>query len=156
MTVLTELTRAVLPGMLARRRGRVLLVGAAAGFAPGPGAAVFHATKAYVLSLGEALAYELRGSGVAVSTLCPGPTATGFPVASGGSYRDTEAMMESAAVAQKGYRTMKHRDRVWVPGMRNKIGAFLLRLAPRWLVLATMSRRLADRHDDQGQANAAG
>ena len=67
VAVLTELTRAFLPGMVTRGEGRVLLLGATAGFAPGPGAAVYHATKAYVLSLGEALDHELRGTGVRVT-----------------------------------------------------------------------------------------
>ena len=84
VVALTELTRVFLPGMVARRRGRVLLVGALSGFTPGPGTAVYNATKAYVLSLGEALARELRGSGVTLTTLCPGPTSSGFCAAAGG------------------------------------------------------------------------
>ena len=75
---LTQLTRALLPGMLARRRGRILNVASTAGFAPGPLMAVYYATKAYVISFSEALAEELRGTGVTVTVLCPGPTRTEF------------------------------------------------------------------------------
>ena len=83
VVALTELTRLLVPGMIARRRGRVLLVASTASFQPGPRMAVYFATKAYVLSLGEALAYELRGTGVTVTTLCPGATATNFFKAAG-------------------------------------------------------------------------
>ena len=78
IVALTELTRQLLPGMIARGHGRIMLVGSVAGFQPGPGMAVYFASKAYVLSLGEALAHELRGTGVTVTTLCPGATATEF------------------------------------------------------------------------------
>jgi uncharacterized protein len=75
--VLTKLTRAYLPGMLDRKRGRILNVASTASFQPGPLMAVYYATKAYVLSLSEALAQETRGTGVTVTALCPGPTASG-------------------------------------------------------------------------------
>ena len=78
IVALTELTRLLLPGMVARGHGRMLLVASVAGFQPGPHMAAYFASKAYVLSLGEALAYELRGTGVTVTTLCPGATATEF------------------------------------------------------------------------------
>ena len=83
VVALTELTRLLVPGMVARRRGKVLLVASTASFQPGPRMAVYFATKAYVLSLGEALAYELRRTGVTVTTLCPGATATNFFKAAG-------------------------------------------------------------------------
>src|SRR6516165_1278963 len=73
IVALTELTRSLLPGMVARRRGKVMLVASTAAFQPGPRMAVYFATKAYVLSFGEAVAYELRGTGVTVTVLCPGP-----------------------------------------------------------------------------------
>lgn len=147
VSVLTELTRTFLPGMIARGHGRILLVGAAAGFAPGPGAAVYHATKAYVLCLGEALAYELRGSGVTVTTLCPGPTRTGFAAASGAEgtrlYCDRGGAMESAAVARVAYRAMMRGRRLVTPGLKNKLSAALGRFAPRSLMLGTLAERLA-------------
>ena len=140
VTALTELTHAFVPDMVARGQGRVLLVGGTAGFVPGPGAAVYHATKAYVLSLGEALEYELRGSGVTVTTVCPGPTQTGFcsaanrrlAVAHGGHVR----MMAPATVARRAYAALKRGQRLTVPGAGNKLRAAWLRLAPHRLLLA--------------------
>lgn len=78
VTALTELTRAYLPAMLARGHGRILNVASTAAFQPGPLMAVYYATKAYVLSFSEAVAEEVRGTGVTVTALCPGPTESGF------------------------------------------------------------------------------
>ena len=78
VTALTELTRVFLPEMVARKRGRILNVGSVAGFQPGPRMAVYYATKAYVLSLTEALVEELRGSGVTITNLSPGATESEF------------------------------------------------------------------------------
>lgn len=140
VAALTELTRTFLPGMITRGRGRVLLVGAVDGFAPGPGAAVYHATKAYVLSFGEALCYELQGSGITVTTLCPGPTQTGFCATANrvatAVHLQRAGMMTSAAVARRGYLALKEGRSVVVPGMANKLRAAWRRLAPHALVLA--------------------
>ena len=87
VTALTHLTRLLLPAMIARRRGGVLNVASTAAFQPGPHMAVYYATKAYVLSFSEALAEELGGTGVTVSCLAPGPTATEF--ADAADMRDT-------------------------------------------------------------------
>jgi len=133
VTALTELTREFLPGMVARGRGKVLLVGALAGFAPGPGAAVYHATKAYVHSLGEALDRELRGTGVTVTTLCPGPTNTGFSVAAGReppSQFSLPGLMTPAGVARQAYGALKQGRRMEVPGVANKLRATWFRFAP--------------------------
>jgi short-subunit dehydrogenase len=78
ITALTRLSRAYLPGMLERGRGKIMNVASTASFQPGPLMAVYYATKAYVLSFSEALAEETRGSGVTVTALCPGPTTTNF------------------------------------------------------------------------------
>src|SRR5262249_24265603 len=86
IVALTELTRLLLPGMIARGRGRILLVASVAAFQPGPRMAAYFASKSYVLSLGEALAYELRGTGVSVTTLCPGATATDFFAVAGADH----------------------------------------------------------------------
>ncbi len=146
VVALTELTRVFLPGMVARRRGRVLLVGATAGFFPGPGAAVYHATKAYVLSLGEALAYELRGSGVTITTLCPGPTKSGFATAANGEatklYHGRGSMMESAEVARLTYQALRRGHRILVPGLSNKLRVAFSQFIPRSMGLAS----LADLH----------
>ena len=139
VTTLTELTRIFLPGMLTRRRGRILFVGALAGFVPGPGAAVYHATKAYVVSLGEALGYELRGTGVTVTTLCPGPTESGFGVAAGLEEDAGEGRaraMTSRKVAKSGYQAMKQGRAVEIPGVINRMQVAWARLAARMLVKA--------------------
>src|SRR6185436_6905763 len=78
IVALTQLAKLLLPGMLARKKGRILNVASTAAFQPGPLMAVYYATKAYVLSFSEALANELQGTGVGVTALCPGPTRTGF------------------------------------------------------------------------------
>ncbi len=83
VAALTRLTALLLPGMLERRRGGILNVASTAAFQPGPNSAVYYATKAYVLSFTEALAEEVRGSGVRVSCLAPGPTDTGFAAQAG-------------------------------------------------------------------------
>ena len=139
VTALTALTRAFLPGMVARGRGRVLLLGGLAGLVPGPGAAVYHATKAYVLSLGEALGHELHGTGVTVTTVCPGPTKTGFQWASGQELPPPPpsfGIMRPNAVARQAYRALLEGQRVVVPGPFNKLRACWLRLAPPALVFA--------------------
>ena len=78
IVALTELTKRLLPAMVSRKSGRILNVASTAAFFPGPLMAVYYATKAYVLSFSEAIAAELEGSGVTVTALCPGPTASGF------------------------------------------------------------------------------
>jgi hypothetical protein len=107
--------------------------------------AVYFATKAYVLSLGEALAYELRGTGVTVTTLCPGGTATNFFKAAGASEIALQPAMSAAEVARIGYRALQAGRRVVITGMLNRILALGGRYAPHSLTLpataALMSRR---------------
>jgi short-subunit dehydrogenase len=142
---LSELTRLLLPGMVARRRGKVLLVASTASFQPGPRMAVYFATKSYVLSLGEALAYELRNSGVTVTILCPGATATNFFNAAGANEIALQPAMSASQVAGIGYRALKAGRRVVITGMLNRILALGGRYAPHSLTLpataALMSRR---------------
>jgi uncharacterized protein len=145
IVALTELTRLLLPHMLARGHGRIMLVGSTAGFLPGPGMAVYFATKAYVLSLGEALAQELRGTGIGVTTLCPGGTATNFFAVAGSEHGVVPAQMSAAAVARIGYRGLKAGRRVVIAGLHNQVLAMGSRYAPRRVTLpvvaALMPRR---------------
>jgi uncharacterized protein len=143
VVALTELTRLLLPTMVARRSGRVMFVASTAAFQPGPRMAVYYATKAYVLSLGEALAYELRDSGVTVTTLCPGPTETNFMTAAemtSVALAKSPLMMKSADVASIGYRGLKRGKRVVIPGLANRALAFSTRLSPKSVVMAIASR----------------
>jgi short-subunit dehydrogenase len=130
---LTHLTGLLLPGMLARRSGRVLNVASTAAFQPGPLMAVYYASKAYVLSFSEALAEETRGSGVTVTALCPGPTATGFEKRAGleGTRLFDGPVMGAAAVARYGYDAMRRGTRVAIPGWRNRLMARAVRFVPR-------------------------
>jgi uncharacterized protein len=146
IVTLTRLTKLLLPAMLAAKDGKILNVASTAAFQPGPYMAVYYATKAYVLSYSEALAEELAGSGITVTALCPGPTASGF--------QDKAAMHDSALVkgkklpsakevADDAMRAMDRGQRVAIHGMKNWLLAQSIRFTPRrmvtWLV-ARMSR----------------
>jgi short-subunit dehydrogenase len=136
MVALTELNRRAVREMLPRRDGRILNVASTAAFQPGPRMAVYYATKAYVLSFSEAVASELAGSGVTVSTLCPGPTRTAF-VARAHMERTNlfrSGVMDAAAVADAGYRGLMKGQRVIIPGLRNKLLAASVPLSPRRVV----------------------
>ncbi|MCI0699687.1 MAG: SDR family oxidoreductase [Planctomycetia bacterium] len=138
VTALTELTGLFLPGMLARKQGRILNVGSVAGFQPGPFMAVYYATKAYANSFTEALHSELRGSGVTVTALCPGPVATEFAAVAGmqSSRGFTLGQRITArSVAEAGVRAMRKGQRMVVPGLQNRLMLFLERFAPRGLVI---------------------
>ena len=144
VTALVELTGLVLPGMVQRRAGRILNVASTAAFQPGPLMATYYASKAFVLSFSEALAEELRGTGVTVTCLCPGPTRTGFQRRAGVEGTRVVSglvpMMDAGAVARLGYRAMRRGGRVAVPGLLNRLGAFAVRLAPRRLVVGAVRR----------------
>ena len=134
VTALTELTRLFLPDMVRRGEGGVLNVASTAAFQPGPLMAVYYATKAYVLSFSEAIAEELRGTGVTVTTLCPGPTLTGFQGRAGtGEMRMLKGglVLDAAMVAKIGYEGLIHNKTVVIPGFKNRILAFGVRLTPR-------------------------
>ncbi len=137
ITALTELTKRVLKGMLARRRGKILNVSSTAAFQPGPMMAVYYASKAYVQSFSEALANEVHDTGVTVTALCPGPTATGFALAArmeNSRLFRYASLATAASVARYGYEAMMKGRSVAIHGMRNRIVAFCVRLAPRKLV----------------------
>jgi len=133
IVALTHLTRLFLPGMLARKRGGVLNVASTASFQGGPGMAVYYASKAYVLSFSEAISEETAGTGVVVTALCPGATATEFPQASGmkNSKLFERASMSAAVVARIGHRAFRKGRFVVVAGLPNKLMSFSTRLVPR-------------------------
>lgn len=130
---LMELCHRLLPGMLARRSGRILNVASLAGFVPGPYMATYYATKAFVLSFTEALAAELRGTGVTVTASCPGPVATEFGAVANSDRSNLfrAGAADAASVAQHGYRAMLAGKVVAVPGFMNWLTTLIVRLAPR-------------------------
>ena len=142
---LTELTRKYLPGMRARRRGRILNVASTAAFVPGPFMAVYYASKAYVLSFSEAIAEEVRGSGVTVTCLCPGATKTGFQDRAGvqRTLLVRLGLADATQVAAAGIRGMMQGKAVVVPGITNKLVALSPRISPRRLLLF-ISKKLAE------------
>lgn len=143
---LTGLTRAYLPGMLRRGHGRILNVASTASFQPGPLMAVYYASKAYVLSLSEALAEETRGSGVTVTALCPGPTASGFQAGAsmeGSRLVRGRKLPTAASVAAYGVAAMRKGEAVAVPGVMNKMLAASVRFTPRPIIRRIVHRMQA-------------
>jgi len=132
VTALTLLTRAFVPGMVARGSGRILNVASTASFSPVPTMAVYGATKAFVLSFSEAVAEELAGTGVTVTALCPGPTLTAFADrAAMGSSNLFRSAMGAQEVARQGLRALFAGRRIKVTGFQNALMAFSIRLSPR-------------------------
>lgn len=132
VVALTELTHLVIPAMREKGQGAILNVASTGAFQPGPGIAVYFATKAYVLSFTEALHQELKGSGIMVSALCPGPTATEFGAVAGVSNEQFQKFSASAAeVAAAGLKGLGRNQAVIVPGLMNKVSAQSNRLLPR-------------------------
>jgi uncharacterized protein len=133
---LTQLTNVFVKGMVARRNGRILNLASTAAFEPGPLMAVYYASKAYVLSFSEALANELKGTGVSVTALCPGPTRTGFQKR--GGLEDSRLVQgdiaDARSVALAGYRGLMARKTIVIPGLGNKLIPLVVRLSPRSLV----------------------
>lgn len=130
---LVALTRAFLPGMVERRRGRVLNIGSTAGFPPGPFMAVYYASKAFVNSFTEALWYELRGTGVTATVSCPGATATEFSsvAGTGKSLLFKLGAASAGRVASQGYRAMHAGRAMVIHGLKNKLAIQSLRVSPR-------------------------
>lgn len=144
---LTHLTKLLLPGMLTREYGKILNVGSTGSFVPGPLNAVYCATKAYILSFSEAIAEELRGTGVTVTTLCPGATKTDF--ARRAKIEDLRLfqsnLMEAKKVAEVGYNALMQGKTSVIAGCANKLTVFSLRFIPRnmaaKMVKGMMSRK---------------
>lgn len=143
VATLTELSHLYLQPMVQRRRGRILHVASTAAYQPGPRMAVYYASKAYVLSLSEALSFELQGSGVTVTALCPGPTRTEFMDVAGYGVAPAAfdaAVMTSEAVAALGYRALMKGERVVVAGLANRVATIASQMGPRSLVLKVTER----------------
>jgi short-subunit dehydrogenase len=138
VTALVALTRAFLPGMVERGRGRILNIGSTAGFQPGPFMATYYASKAFVNSFTEALWYELKGTGVTATVSCPGATATEFAGLAGNDASRLFRMGAASAeeVARQGYRAMLAGKPMLVHGAKNKIAAFSVRFSPRGILRA--------------------
>ncbi len=146
MVALTHLTKLFLGPMLERKSGKILNVASTAGFQPGPTMAVYYATKAYVISFSEAIASELRGTGVSVTCLCPGATDTNFQKVAG--TEETRLFrrlrpMDAATVARDGYRGLMKGKPLVISGFRNWLLTESLRLSPRRLV-TEVSRKILE------------
>jgi uncharacterized protein len=130
---LVELCHLVLPAMRGRGRGAICNVASTAAFQPGPNMAVYYASKAFVLSFTEALHHELKGSGIRVSALCPGPTATEFGDVAGSKSSSALTLIrgEAPAVVRAGLRGLDRNKAVVIPGWPNKTTAQLSRFLPR-------------------------
>lgn len=135
---LVRLTKAFLPQMVNRRSGRILQVASTAAFQPGPYLSLYFATKAFVLSFSEGLGSELRGSGVTVTTLCPGPTHTEFERKLGpdsGLFDSGIPVSDAPSVAAYGYSALMRGKRVAIHGATNRALSFLSRILPNAIVL---------------------
>jgi len=146
VTTLTHLTRLYLPSMMERKSGRILNVASVAAFQPGPLMAVYFATKAYVLHFSEALANELQGTGVTVTCLCPGATATEFHkrAKATGQRLLKFGSMDARTVAEDGYRATMAGNPVVISGVKNWLVAQSVRFAPRRLA-TVLARKTQER-----------
>ena len=150
IAALTQLTKLVLPGMLARRAGRIVNISSVAAFQPGPLMSVYYASKAYVQSFSEALSEETSGTGVTVTAVCPGPTVSEFQTAAGiraDAPTVGTPIMTSREVAELAYRGAASGKRVVVTGLRNKAVILANRLLSRRR-MAGLVRRLQERRRD--------
>ncbi len=130
----TQLIKLFLPAMLQQNKGGILNIGSTGSFVPGPFNAVYCASKSFVLSLSEALAQEVSGTGVTVTALCPGRTNTTFQNLSENNWSILFPTMEPSKVAQVGYHALMKGKRVIIPGWLYKIQVFLMRFIPRDMV----------------------
>jgi len=146
VVALTHLTKLFLRGMIERQYGRILNLASTAAFEPGPLMAVYYASKAYVLSFSEALANELGGTGVTVTTLAPGPTRTGFQKR--GQLEDSRLVQgqiaDAQSVALAGYRGLMAGKTIVIPGFTNKLIPWIVRISPRGVVTRVV-RRMQER-----------
>jgi len=149
MNTVAVLTKLFLPDLIATR-GKILNTASTAAFQPGPYMAVYYATKAFVLSFSEAIAAELDGTGVTVTALCPGPTASGFQDKAdmhASALVKGKKLPSSEEVAAAGYRAMQRGQRVFIPGLMNWIMAQSVRLTPRNMVTAMVKQMSKPSHN---------
>jgi hypothetical protein len=142
MNSVIVLTKLFLPDLLASR-GKLLNVASTAAFQPGPYMAVYYATKSFVLYFSEGLACELEGTGVTVTALCPGPTASGFQdkaIMQASALVKNKRLPSAESVASSGYRAMKRGKRVHITGFMNNLMAQSIRFTPRNTVTALLKQ----------------
>lgn len=143
---LTHLTHLFLPAMKLRSAGRIIQIASTAAFQPGPTMAVYYATKSYVLSFSSALQHELKGTGITVTTICPGPTRSGFQdnAEMGGSRLfSMMAIPGSDVVAEFTYKMAMKGKTVAIHGWLNRVMAFLTRIMPRWILMSVAKSIMA-------------
>ncbi len=152
MDALVELTHRFLPQMLTCHEGRILNVASTAAFQPGPFSAIYYATKAFDFSFSCALAEELSGTGITVTTLCPGGTYTEFHVRAGGKRHISRRlpMMEAKEVAKAGYRGLMQGRRIVIPGAVNQITSTFAKWMPTRFITKVV--RKINREEDQSAA----
>ncbi|MCX6272474.1 MAG: SDR family oxidoreductase, partial [Bacteroidetes bacterium] len=138
ISALTLFTKLFAKSMVERKKGHILNVASTASFQPGPSMSVYFATKAYVLNFSEALSFELRGTGVSVTTLCPGATQTGFAAAANVETANLfdNKLPTGKEVAIFGFNAMMKGKRLAIHGFKNRLMVFSLRLSPRKWVMA--------------------
>lgn len=139
---LTGLSRAVTPGLIERGRGGIINIASTAAFLPGPGMATYYATKAFVLSLSEALHVEMEPKGITVTAVCPGPTWSGFQEKAdmeGSKLLKASRMMTPDAVARIGMDGYEKKKRVVVTGVSNKITIAIAKLTPKSILMKAIS-----------------
>jgi short-subunit dehydrogenase len=148
MTALVILTKLYLPAMMAAGSGKIMNVASTAAFQPGPLMALYYATKAFVLSFSEAIANELEGTGVTITALCPGPTASEFQerakMQNSGLVKGRKAM-DARTVAEAGYQALMAGKTVVIPGLGNKLLAQSIRFSPRSMVTKIVRRMQEER-----------
>jgi short-subunit dehydrogenase len=147
IVALTHLARLLIPAMVARGSGRILNVASTAAFQPGPYMAVYYASKAYVTSFSQAIGYELRGTGVTVTALCPGPTTTDFQRRAGveNSPLFQNNTMTAEEVARLGYVAMQRGKPIAITGAKNNLLALAVKFAPRSFATKVAGRLNAER-----------
>ena len=145
MFSVTQLCQAVLPQMKKRRSGQIINVASMAGFQAGPYMAIYYATKAYVISLSEALFEEVKPFGVSVTALCPGPVETGFQKAA--AYSESKGFLHQSVenVVEIGLQAVRHHQVIVIPGTMNSILVQLNRILPRFIMRSLMKKRLLQR-----------